>query len=478
MGITDIDITQPIILNEDNLKIDHNTVEFLHKITDPLPVSMILVDGETRIRMINKQFLDFLGVTREEAIGRKVVEINKNSRFPFVMKSKKPEIAWKHTFANGETAIVHRIPVLNQKGKVVYGFGMILFGDMEEFQDIVIKNKLLETKVSHYKEILKKIQGAYYNWDTIIGNSKSIANAKLYGKKAAKTGSNVLIVGESGTGKELFAHAIHGDSKRNHQPFIKVNCGAIPHDLLESELFGYDEGAFTGARKGGKVGKFELAEGGSIFLDEIGDMPHEMQVKLLRVLQEKEFERVGGIAPIKADVRIIAATNQDLKSLVEEGKFREDLYYRLNVMMIEVPPLRDRMDDIELLVKSLLDKLTYKLGSYVEGISEDALEMIKTYKWPGNVRELENILERAINLVDEGYILLEHLPKQLLNKDETLKISSAPIEKLSERIERTEKEAIIQCLEYTKGNKQKTAELLGISRSNLYGKIEKYQITV
>jgi len=349
------DITSPMVLNDD-FEIDNKTVEFLQKIADPLPVSMILVDRDTRILMMNQHFSRFLGVKQEEAIGKKVLELNKNSRFPFVMKSKKPEIAWKHTFANGETAIVHRIPVLNKSGDVLYGFGLVLFNDMEEFQKIAVKNKLLETRLSHYKEIIKKLQGACYNWETIIGNSKVITKAKIYGEKAAKTGSNVLIIGESGTGKELFAHAIHADSKRAHQPFIKVNCGAIPHELLESELFGYDEGAFTGAKKGGKAGRFELAEGGSIFLDEIGDMPHNMQVKLLRVLQEKEFERVGGVTPIKIDVRIIAATNQNLKKLVEEGKFREDLYYRLNVMMIEVPPLRNRIEDIDLLVKNLLKK--------------------------------------------------------------------------------------------------------------------------
>lgn len=218
---------------------------------------------------------------------------------------------------------------------------MVLFEDLDQFRDIITKNKLLETEINMYKKQLKEMYGAKYSWDTIIGNSEKMSQAKFIGRRAANSISNVLILGESGTGKELFAHAIHNDSPRSFSPFVKINSAAIPAELLESELFGYDEGAFTGAKKGGKIGKFELANGGSIFLDEIGDMPLKMQAKLLRVLQEKEFERVGGNDIVKVDVRVIAATNKDLKEMIDEGEFREDLYYRLNVMTIEIPPLRE-----------------------------------------------------------------------------------------------------------------------------------------
>ncbi|KAB3532709.1 sigma-54 interaction domain-containing protein [Alkaliphilus serpentinus] len=459
------------------LIIDGNTIEWFNKIFDPIPVSMILVDKETRILMINDQFCNFLEVTKEEAIGKYVIEINPNSRFPLVMKTKKAEIAWKHTFANGHTAIVHRIPILNDDDDVLYGFGMVLFDNIEEFQNIIVKNKLLQTEIKHYKQILKQIQGAQFSWDNIIGKSKKMAQAKEFGRKASKTGSTVLITGESGTGKELFANAIHNDSKRSHHPFVKVNCGAIPQDLLESELFGYEEGAFTGAKKGGKIGKFQLAHQGSIFLDEIGDMPMKMQVKLLRVLQEKEIERVGATNPVKIDVRIIAATNKNLKQLVDEGDFREDLYYRLNVMSLEVPPLRDRLEDIEILTNNLIEKLSNKLGLYVKRISKEAVDILKGYSWPGNVRELENVLERAMNLVEEGEILAMHLPQYLFRR-ESVVAKSGPIQKLSDLVEEVEREAIVKVLRLNKGNKLKTSEQLGISRSSLYDKMEKYKINV
>ncbi|KAB3534702.1 PAS domain S-box protein [Alkaliphilus pronyensis] len=467
----------PKATSETELLIDKNTIEWFYKIFDPIPVSMILVDKDTNILMINNEFCKFLEVSKDEAIGKKVIEINPNSRFPIVMRTKKAEIAWKHTFANGHTAIVHRIPILNNENEVLYGFGMVLFDNMEEFHNIIVKNKLLQTEIKHYKQVLKKIQGAYYSWDNIIGNSEKMAQAKEFGKKTSKTGSTVLITGESGTGKELFAHAIHNASRRSHQPFVKVNCGAIPHDLLESELFGYEEGAFTGAKKGGKIGKFKFAEGGSIFLDEIGDMPIKMQVKLLRVLQEKEIEPIGATNPIKIDVRIIAATNKNLMYLVEKGDFREDLYYRLNVMTIEVPPLRERIEDIDTLTKSLLVKLSNKLGVYVDSISKEAIDILKGYSWPGNVRELENVLERAMNLGEEGKILPIHLPSYITKKDFNAKRNTA-CRQLSEIIEEMEREIIIKYLKDTKGNKLKTAKLLGISRSCLYDKMERYNLSV
>lgn len=464
-------------MNSPNSIIDSNTIEWFNKIFDPIPVSMILVDKDARVLMINNEFCKFLGVNKEVAIGSHVTEINLNSRFPLVMKTKRAEIAWKHTFTNGHTAIVHRIPILNNDGEVLYGFGMVLFDDMEEFHNIIVKNKLLQTEISHYKQVLKQIQGAQFSWDNIIGRSSKMAQAKEFGKKASKTGSTVLITGESGTGKELFAHAIHNESRRSHHPFVKVNCGAIPHDLLESELFGYEEGAFTGAKKGGKIGKFQLAHEGSIFLDEIGDMPMKMQVKLLRVLQEKEIERVGGTNPIRIDVRIIAATNKNLGQLVEKGEFREDLYYRLNVMTLEVPPLRDRLEDIEALTTSLIEKLSNKLGLYVNYISREALAILKGYSWPGNVRELENVLERAMNLVEDEEIQALHLPHYLHRREATV-IKSGPVQRLSDIVEEVEREAILKSLKQNKGNKLKTAEQLGISRSSLYDKMDRYKINV
>ncbi|SHJ98825.1 PAS domain S-box-containing protein [Anaerobranca californiensis DSM 14826] len=456
----------------DEIVIDNMLISMMEKIFDPVPVPIILVGKDTKVIMINQIFADFLGYSKGQIIGKKVLDVDRNSRFPYVFKSKKAEIAWKHKFENGHTAIVHRIPVLDEKGEVLYGFGMVLFQDVEEFKDIIQKNKLLESELSFYKTQLKEIQGAKYSWENIVGESEKILQAKYMAAKAAQSNSNVLLLGKSGTGKELFAHAIHNASNRSHYPFVKVNCAAIPQDLLESELFGYEEGAFTGAKKGGKVGKFELANGGSIFLDEIGDMPLKMQAKLLRVLQEKEVERIGSNSPKSIDVRVIAATNQNLEEMVAKGQFREDLYYRLNVMSIYIPSLQERKEDIEGLVYRLLEKLSNGMGKYVTKISPKALDYLKGHNWPGNVRELENVLERAINLTDSDTILPAHLPMYITQR--AAKKVEGPIPSLKEIVEETEMEVIKRCLEFTKGNKQKAAKLLKISRSSLYDKIERY----
>lgn len=470
----DIHESETTVLDE-HIVLSQYLVEMMHKIFDPLPIPLIFLDKDSNIKMINQVFADFLGLPKEDIIGKPVLEVDKHSRFPYVFKTKKAEIAWKHTFENGHTAIVHRIPVLDNKGELEYAVGMVLFEDVEQFRDIITKNKLLETEINMYKNQIKEMYGAKYSWETIIGNSEKMGQAKFIGKRAAESISNVLILGESGTGKELFAHSIHNDSARSFSPFVKINSAAIPSELLESELFGYDEGAFTGAKKGGKIGKFELANGGTIFLDEIGDMPLKMQAKLLRVLQEKEFERVGGNTIVKVDVRVIAATNKDLEKLIAEGEFREDLYYRLNVMTLEIPPLRERYGDIEGLISVLLKKLSNQLGKYVTSISENAMECIMGHSWPGNVRELENVLERAINLTDFDTILPVHLPVYLTQSKK--RIIDGPIRPLKEIIEDTEKDSILRCLEYTGGNKLQTSKLLGISRSSLYDKMARYGIS-
>ncbi|MGB9977174.1 sigma-54 interaction domain-containing protein [Thermovenabulum sp.] len=466
-------------IKNENFFEDKYLIDMLNKIFDPIPIPMILVDRETKVKVINNSFCEFLGYSKEEMIGRRVYDIDENTRFPYVFKTKKAEIAWKHRFKNGKTAIVHRIPVMDDDGNVIYGFGMVLFKDIAEFEETIKKNKLLESELDLYKTRLKELTGARYSWENIIGESEKMKRAKFLARKAAATDSNILLLGESGTGKELFAHAIHNDSRRNNFPFVKINCAAIPSELLESELFGYEEGAFTGAKKGGKIGKFELANKGTIFLDEISEMPLGMQAKILRVLQEKEIDRVGGITPIPVDVRIIAATNKDLKKLVKENKFREDLYYRINVMTIEIPPLRERLEDIEILANYLLKKLSNQMGKYISGISKEAVELLKGYSWPGNVRELENVLERAINLTDSDYISQEHLPIYITRPEAKKQRFFTEITfdySLRKVVEQAEKEAIKDCLRYTKGNKRLAAKILKISRSRLYEKLKKYNL--
>lgn len=459
----------------ENLK-DDLFIKRLHQIFDPISVPIILVNKETEVVMINESFAEYLGHPRSEIIGKKVEAVDPNTRFPYVIKNKQPEFAHKHKFTNGHTALVHRIPVLDDDGEVAFGFGMVIFDDLKKLQEVLEKNKLLEGKLHIYQEELKNMRGAKYSWKSIIGNSVLMQEVKHMAAKAAKTDSNVLICGESGTGKELFAHAIHNDSRRFDGPFIKINCAAIPKDLLESELFGYEEGAFTGAKKQGKVGKFELANGGTIFLDEIGDMPLDMQVKILRVLQEKEVERIGGNKTIPINCRIIAATNRNLVERIKENEFREDLYYRLNVVNIEVPPLRARKEDVEILTLKLMEKLSNALGKYVSAITVDALDSLKSYNWPGNIRELENIVERAINMTESETIELQHLPPFIIAEQHFEPKEVTTLTSLKHAVEEVEKATIIKCLKAVHYNKLKAAKILGISRTSLYEKIEKFGI--
>ncbi|MDM8534035.1 sigma 54-interacting transcriptional regulator [Clostridiaceae bacterium HSG29] len=449
-------------------------IMILNRIFNPLPVPIILVDKDSKIIVINTVFADYLGFEKNQLLGRNVEEIDKNTRFPYVLDRKVSEIAWRHQFENGHTAIVHRIPVLDDSDEVLFGFGLVLFQDISEFKEIIQKNKQLDSELFHIKNEFKKIRGAKYTWDSIIGSSEKMLEAKYIGKKATLTASNVLIYGESGTGKELFAHAIHADSGRSYHSFIRVNCAAIPKDLIESILFGYEEGAYTGARKGGNIGKFELANNGTIFLDEIGELPLNMQAKLLRVLQEREIERIGGNDTIKIDVRVIAATNKDLRKMVEEKTFREDLYYRLNVMIINVPALRNRMDDLKVLVDWLIEKKCNEMSRIITGYSSDFMEYLESYNWPGNIRELENALERAINMSKNNTLIAGYLPvyltKQLKNKEFGGSL------KLKDAVADLEKRMIIEALHIANNNRSKATQMLGLSRSSFYEKIKKYDI--
>ncbi|MHC1697680.1 MAG: sigma-54-dependent Fis family transcriptional regulator [Geobacteraceae bacterium] len=313
---------------------------------------------------------------------------------------------------------------------------------------------------------------AKYVFDDIIGDSDSVAVAKKWAGIAAGSPSTVLLTGESGTGKELFAQAIHNGSARKDRPFIAINCAALPDTLIESELFGYEEGSFTGSKKGGQAGKFELANGGTIFLDEIGDIPLYTQVKLLRVIQEKKISRIGSSGEISVDIRIIAATHKDLKEEVQKGNFRKDLYYRLNVITINIASLRDRMDDLPLLAKHFIVKLSLKLNRKNISATDDFYDKLKTYSWPGNIRELENAIERGLNMISDNGVLVP----ELLHFD-----SPGPArigERLSEvkSLKDIERDAIVQALNLYKGNILKVSAKLGVGRNTLYRKIKEYDI--
>ena len=347
--------------------------------------------------------------------------------------------------------------------------------------------------MAQVRQLVARMSGAEarFSFDSIIGQEPSLKNAIKLAKIASRTSSNVLMQGESGTGKEVFAQAIHNGSSRRNGPFVAVNCAALPRELVGSELFGYDEGAFTGAKRGGRPGKFELANGGTLLLDEIGDMPLEQQGSLLRAIQEKAIVRVGGDKIIRVNVRIIAATNQDLLGLVEQGQFRRDLYYRLNVMQVTVPPLRERRGDIPLLFRHFLDDMCKKLGKVINEVDDDVLMCLSAYDWPGNVRELQNIVERTSLVVEDGHVTLNHLPQELtsLNPEHgsdgwewgSRSVIAVAHDKITREnrkraMEAKEIEKIIQTLDASGGNISKAATTLGVSRNTLYRKLKKYNI--
>jgi transcriptional regulator with PAS, ATPase and Fis domain len=358
-----------------------------------------------------------------------------------------------------------------------------LKGSVAVIQDISEIRKLThELKLA--KRLIRHLE-ARHAFEDIIGRSEEITGAIEQARRAAKTPATVLLRGESGTGKELFAHAIHNASDRCEGQFIRVNCAALTDTLLESELFGYVEGAFTGAKKGGHKGLFEEASGGTIFLDEIGEISLSLQSKLLRALQEKEIIRVGAAKPTKIDVRIIAATNANLEELIQKGAFREDLYYRINVLPIIIPPLRHRKEDIPILVRHLLPKYNQEYGRNVEEVSGQALEVLQEYNWPGNIRELENILARGIINMKYKETVLEayHLP--LIGTEVTgsngsnIHGESHPAysgESYDQLFKKWERELLAKVMEEAGGNKNKAARMLGISIRSLYYKLEKYGI--
>ena len=373
---------------------------------------IVVVDRNGFVTMMNNAYGEMLNIDPRKAIGQHVSDVIENTRMHIVAQTGKAEICDMQKIGDHNT-VVTRIPIVKD-GNVTGAVGKVVFRDVKELRILARKMTSLQSELEYYKEELRKVQGGKYTIDSIIGSSEKIQWLKNTTLRAAKGNSTVLVTGESGTGKELFAQAVHYASARRHGPFIKINCASIPENLLESELFGYEEGAFTGARKGGKPGKFEMASGGTVFLDEIGDMTMPMQAKLLRVLQEREIERVGGTRTTPVDVRVIAATNRDLDTMMKGGTFRQDLFYRLNIITLHIPPLRERPEDIPELCEALLYKINRSLQFELEGVSEEAMELLCRYDWPGNVRELENVLERSINLMEEiGKILPEHLPPMM-----------------------------------------------------------------
>lgn len=429
----------------------------------------VVVNGDGLITYMNNTYCDFLETTKQEVIGKHVTDVIENSRMHIVAKSGKEEIA-DLQYIRGNHMIANRIPVRSD-GEVVGAVGTVLFRDTKEWEKMNSHIKDLLLELEHYRSQLKNQHGTTYSLHDIVGSSPQMNELKNKIKKVSPGDVSVLLRGESGTGKELFAHSIHHLSERSSNPFIKVNCAAIPEHLLESELFGYKEGAFTGAKKGGKLGKFQLANGGTVFLDEIGDMPLSAQVKILRVLQEGEVEALGANDTQKIDVRIIAATNQSLEKLIEEQRFRDDLFYRINVVQVQIPSLRERTEDLRVLSKYILTKVTKRSGKRVIDFDQSVLDCFMTYQWPGNIRELENVIESAVHLTNSEIIKLEDLPDHIQPNSYFLQQNGT----LKEILNNTEKQTIERSLKKANGDKLKAAKLLGIGKTKLYDKIKKYE---
>jgi two-component system response regulator AtoC len=349
--------------------------------------------------------------------------------------------------------------------------------DQEELKNVI--GKAVKTRVLSEEEV--QLVPTELDRSEIVGTSGHMAKIFDVIKKVAPTTTTILITGETGTGKELVAKAIHGNSPRKLNPFIKINCSAIAENLIESELFGYEKGAFTGAVSS-KPGRFELAHKGTLFLDEVGELSKDMQVKLLRVIQEQEFERVGGIQTIKVDVRLVTATNRNLQQDVKEGRFREDLFYRLNVMPIHVPPLRERKEDIPPLVRWFIEKFNRKLGRLITGVDEEVMDLFRDHDWPGNIRELENLTERLVLMAKGEQIVMEDVPAELIEAVEAAAQTASPDEKKSikdlirEKTGDIEKQMIVRVLEECEGNISKAARQLGLSRRGLHLKLAKYNL--
>jgi PAS domain S-box-containing protein len=431
-------------------------------ILDSINEGVFTVGPDWRITAFNRAAERITGVPRKEAIGRSCSEV-------FHADICEKDCALKRTFTTGQPIVNATACIINNRGQRVpirIGTAILenstgeVIGGVETFQDLSQVEEL-------QKELLNR-----YSFEDIIGRSPAMMQLFEVVPQIAESNSTVLIEGPSGTGKELFAKAIHNRSPRRKKRFLALNCAALPDTLLESELFGHKAGAFTDAKRE-KVGRFVLANGGTLFLDEIGDISPAMQVRLLRVLQERQVEPLGGLDPVPVDVRVVAATNQDLAGLIQAGRFREDLYYRLHVIHLKLPPLKERREDIPLLVDHLVAKFNRLQGKQIAGVSQEAMARLLEYDYPGNIRELENIIEQAFVLCRGGLIEMTHLPPEMRPPADSAGETFGPMS-----LEAVEKRLILETLWRCSGNRKQASRELGIDVSSLYRKIKSLQLEV
>ncbi|RJF98783.1 sigma-54 interaction domain-containing protein [Noviherbaspirillum saxi] len=441
------------------------------------------VDDHGRIAWINDKYAAFLGLkSPESALGKPVEEVIPNSRMREVVTTGKP-ILLDIMMIRDQPLVVMRIPLKDDSGKVVGALGFALYDRLQRLKPLVSKFSELQWALANTQKELAQLRHTKYSISSFVGVSPVSLELKHRARRAAQLDTTVLLLGETGTGKELLAHGIHAASGRAGKPFVGINIAAVPETLLEAEFFGVSPGAYTGADRKGREGKFKIADGGTLFLDEVGDMPLQVQAKLLRVLQEQEIEPLGSNTITKVDVRVIAATSHDLKQLVADGKFRSDLYYRLNVLPIVLPPLRERVADLDALCEHLLEQIATRTGMPQRELTPGARAFLASYHWPGNVRELRNALEQAgmltdsIALSEDDFASILTVESALpIPPSEAAQVPLTEIRPLAETVAEVERNLIRSALESTGRNKALTARMLGISRATLYQKIEDYQL--
>jgi transcriptional regulator with PAS, ATPase and Fis domain len=459
-----------LLILEKNIKLK-NSLKYQQAVSEFIDSGFIAIDNKGTITFLNNAGAQILNLNAEETIGIPVASLfGEDSDILSVLNTRKGyETKEFKKYDKKSKITLHLVktanPILDENNNII--------GVIEKFSKIKTINKMIRNFVGNYGK---------FTFDDIITEDYAMQKAIKLAKIAANSDSKVIVYGESGTGKELFVQSIHNASNRKKESFIALNCSAIPNELIESELFGYESGSFTGASKEGHLGKFEMANGGTLFLDEIGDMPLHMQVKMLRCIQNNQISRIGSSDIIDLDVRIICATNKNLMDECKKGNFREDLYYRLNVLSIVIPPLRERKGDIRLLVSHFITKLNLKLGKNIKYVSDNALMLMEKYDWPGNVRELENIMERAVNLCEGDMIDIDDLSENITNYK--YKSINGFAENKSKRaaaidmspVEEVEYNMLFEALISSHGNISKAAKILGISRNTIYSRVTKYNI--
>ncbi|WAH36201.1 sigma-54 interaction domain-containing protein [Alicyclobacillus dauci] len=461
-----------------------NSNEFQPPITSNFPLAQVLssmqdgvvvVDKEGTIVYANPSYTRILGVPVNRVIGRHMRNVERDARILTVLKTGRA-ILQEPIFLKslGVELVADATPLYNKQGEIIGGVTIFKkSGEVVQFYEALRRLEVVKTEQPTYQERDEA-------FSHVVGEDKNFLDLIHRAAQAAKSPATVLLSGESGVGKEIFAEAIHKCSERADKPFVKINCAALPDSILESELFGYEEGTFTGAKRGGKCGKIEAAQGGTLFLDEIGDMSLNAQTKVLRVLQEREFERLGGHQTIRVNIRVIAATNQDLKLLVKKGKFREDLFYRINVIPLNIPALRERRQDTGPLVRYFLHQCEQVYGKKLT-IDESIITNLESYHWPGNVRQLRNAVEHAVVFSKGSSIRFDAFPEEIKEHLEAdMGEAHSLREEMGDNVSDTtsECEKILEALKQTNYNRSKAIELLGISRRTFYQRIKKYGISL